>query len=147
MRSTRWAERVSCEFGPTAMTIASWAKLPITVQEFLRRSSPTSSNLFSRPREWEKERGSASIRRSELSKSTGGVSRSLRSPGIPAFRCYCRWSKLQFRMHASPMTWDGLAQVEFVFQLSQSFVVDAPFVAQTDCGLSLQPKQFPRNAR
>jgi hypothetical protein len=36
----------------------------------------------------------------------------------------------------------GLAQVEFVLQLPQGFIVDAAFVAQTDRGPSLQPKQF-----
>jgi hypothetical protein len=45
------------------------------------------------------------------------------------------------------MIWACLAQVEFVLQLSQSFVVDAPFVAQTDCGSSLQPEQFTGNTR
>src|SRR3984893_18621642 len=69
----------------------------------------------------------------------------LRSPGIHAFRCSCRWSKLHSRMQASPMTWARLAQIEFVLQLSQSFVVDAPFVAQTDCGSSLQSEHFTAN--
>jgi hypothetical protein len=42
------------------------------------------------------------------------------------------------------MRWAGFAQVKFLFELPQSFVVAAAFVAQTDCGLPFQPKQFAR---
>ena len=42
------------------------------------------------------------------------------------------------------MIWAGLAQVEFVFQLPQSLIVDAAFVAQTHRGPPLQPKQITR---
>ena len=45
------------------------------------------------------------------------------------------------------MTRASLAQVEFVFQLPQSLVVDAAFVAQTNRGSPLQAKQFARNTR
>ena len=47
----------------------------------------------------------------------------------------------------SRMAWASLAQVEFVLQLPQSFVVDAAFIAQTHRGSPLQSKQFARNTR
>jgi signal transduction histidine kinase len=51
---------------PTAKTVALWLRLAITVPEFQRRCSPTSSSLFSPPKELEKARASAWIPSSEL---------------------------------------------------------------------------------
>jgi hypothetical protein len=40
----------------------------------------------------------------------------------------------------SDVAWASFAQIQFVFQSPQGFVVDAVFVAQTDCGFPFQPE-------
>src|SRR5438309_2579092 len=97
MPSTRWVGKASFDSEPIAMTIALWLRSAITDREFHPTYGRTSSSLSSPRKELGKAQGSDSTLPSGLSRSTGGILKSVRNLATHVFKCGSRWRNDQRR--------------------------------------------------